>query len=185
MLKYNWININNEIKNIELLPDDVEKTIRLQLLDSITDKVNEYNSHVSDYEYSRKWKEIGDRGVVLVSQSNLSAIKANWSKLFAVNVSSEEKKDISYKDYKWHIFSYEKVNAHLKSKAKKAFNRCKKENVYAFYQHKDKAYYVENPQLLKASDFDLDFDIYIFDTKQKWTYVHTHESQCGPYFCQL
>ncbi|WP_408605974.1 DUF4275 family protein [Anaerosporobacter mobilis] len=92
---------------------------------------------------------------------------------------------MGYESYKWHIFSFEKANALSNSKARHAFNKCKKEKVFAFYQHNDETFYIENAWQLKSTDFDSDDDIYIFDKVNKWTYVHTHESQCGPYFYRV
>lgn len=182
MLKLKWINLRKEMEEIELIADEVEKAARYQLINNAIEKINEYNEHISDYEYDRKKQEIINRGIAFIPQSKPSTIKANWSRLFAALISADEKKAIGYESYKWHIFSFEKVNALSNSKARNAFNKCKKEKVYVFYQHKDEAFYIENASLLKSADFDLDDDIYIFDIVNKWTYVHTHEFQCGPYF---
>lgn len=185
MININGINLRKEIKQIELITDESEKTTRFRLLDTVIDKINEYNKYVSDYEYCQKMQEIISRGVTFITQVNPRAIKSNWSKLFAASVSADEKRVIGYESYRWHIFSFEKVNALTNSKARQAFNKCKKEKVFAFYQHKDEAFYIEKAKLLKSSDFDSDDDIYIFDMANKWTYVHTHESQCGPYFYHI
>ena len=185
MIKLNWINWRKEMEKIELISDEAEKANRFQLLDTVIDKINEYNGYVSDYEYCQKKQEIISRGVAFIPQSNTRTIKSNWSKLFAASISSDEKRAIGYESYRWHIFSFEKVSALTNSKARNAFNKCKKDRVFAFYQHKDEAFYVENAQLLKSTDFDSDDDIYIFDMVNKWTYVHTHESQCGPYFYRV
>jgi len=182
MSNFNWSHLHKEMQKIELLSDDTEKALRYQLIDNIIDKINEYDEHISNYKYARKIQEIKSRGVSFIPQSNPSAIKTNWSKLFASSISSDEKRVIGYESYRWHIFSFEKVNALISSKARNAFNKCKKEKVFAFYQHKNEAFYIENAGLLKSIDFDSDDDIYIFDVINKWTYVHTHESQCGPYF---
>lgn len=185
MIKLNWINWRKEMEKIELISDASEKTARLQLLDSVIDRINEYNEYVSDYEYCQKKQVIISRGVAFIPQSNPRVIKSNWSKLFAASVSSDEKRAIGYENYRWHIFSFEKINAYTNTKARNAFNKCKKDMVFAFYQHKDEAFYVENAKLLKSTDFDSDDDIYIFDVVNKWTYVHTHEAQCGPYFYRV
>lgn len=182
MIKFNWINLRKEMDEIELLSDEAEKAARFQLIDTVIDKINEYNEHISDYEYDRKRQDIIHRGVSFIPEINPSTIKANWSKLFAATVSADEKRAIGYESYKWHIFSFEKVNALSNTRARNAFNKCKKDKVFAFYQHKHEAFYIENATLLKSTDFDSDDDFYIFDVINKWTYVHTHESQCGPYF---
>lgn len=185
MLEYNWINLHSEKEKIELLTDEEEKAIRNDLLDTIMEKVEEYNQHITEYEYAQKRLELVNRGVVFLPLDNSSTIKKNWSRLFASSVGKDEKRKIAYEKYKWHIFSFEKVNALTKSKARQAFNKCKKEKVYMFYQHSDQALLIENANLLKAEDFDLDYDIYIYDPMHKWTYIHTHESECGPYFYQI
>lgn len=177
MLNINRTNLNKEIEKIELLSDESEKATRLRLIDTVIDKIHEYNQHIYDYEYSQKKQEIINRGVAFIPQSNPRTIKSNWSKLFTVSVSSDEKRAIGYESYRWHIFSFEKVTALTSSKARRAFNKSKKEKVFAFYQHKDESFLIENAQLLKSTDFDSDDDIYIFDMVNKWTYVHTHESQ--------
>lgn len=185
MLKFNWINLNKEMEKIESISDDSEKVARHQLIDIVIDKINEYNEHISDYEYARKRQELINKGVAFIPQTNPNTVKANWTKLFASYISADEKKAIGFESYKWHIFSFEKVNALSNSKARYAFNKCQKKKVFVFYQHKGEAFYIENAKLLKSTDFDSDDDIYIFDMINKWTYVHTHESQCGPYFYHI
>ncbi len=185
MVNFKWSNLRKEIEDIEQLPDELEKDTRHQLLRNIIDTVNKYNYHISNYNYNQKKQEIIDRGVVFIPQAKSNAIKVSWSKLFTTTVGSEIKRQIGYESYKWHIFSFQKVNALSNTKARQAFNRCKKEKVYVFYQHKEEAYYIENPWLLKSSDFDSEHDIYIFDITNKWTYVHTHEKDCGPYFYRI
>lgn len=186
MLELSWMRIiRKEFEKTESLPDEVEKRTRHQLIEAILDKISEYNYHLFEYSYSQKRNEISNRGVLFVPTPNSRTIKANWSKLFAASLSLDEKSEIGYQSFKWHIFSFNKVNALSNSKARHAFNQCKKEKVFVFYQNKDEVFYIENPNLLKSSDFDLDQDIYIYDALKKWTYVHTHEAQCGPYFYQI
>lgn len=186
MLKCNWIDFYNEIKKNELLTNEVEKQTRNALLDKIRDAINNYQAHIVDYNYQEKKQNVIQRGVEFISQNNATVVKAKWGKLFASQVDKEIKKKVYYSNYRWHLFSFEILNALTKSKARQAFNRCKKTEVYAFYQHTAEAFLIKNPQLLKSSDFDMDYDIYIFDTVEKWTYIHTHEvEQCGPYFYRV
>lgn len=185
MINLSWSCLMKEIEKANLLDDKVEKNNRLQLLDNIIDKVNEYNEHISCYDYAQKRLELINKGVSFILEPRPSTIKESWNRLFAASVSSDVLNQIGYDTFKWHIFSFELVNALTKSRARQAFNRCRKEKVYIFYQRNEEVFYIENPQFLKARDFDLDSDIYIFDVTNKWTYVHTHESQCGPYFYKL
>ena len=73
--------------------------------------------------------------------------------------------------------------------AREAFNAEPKTSVYLFEQYSKNAYLVENAHLLRAEDFDHKFipfsDFYFFSPEGKWTYIHTHEIMCGPYFYKL
>ena len=117
MLQIKWSHLKREINNSEQLSDQDEKAARIPLIDNIIDSVNEYNSHIYNYEYEQKKQEIMRRGVVFVPISRPSTVKANWSRLFAATLSMEEKKSIYYDYHKWHIFSYEKVAALTNAKA--------------------------------------------------------------------
>ena len=83
----------------------------------------------------------------------------------------------------------ELLKAFSDDEARSAFDAEPKDSVYLFWQHTDQAYLVENAHLFKAEDFDHDFipfsDFYLFSPEGKWTYIHTHESMCGPYFYKL
>ena len=185
MIKFNWIHLGKELEEIEAITDEAEKDARSMLFDSVIDKIDEYNLHISGYEYVQMRQEIINRGVAFIPYTNPSSVKANWTALFAASVSAEEKKAIRYDRYRWHIFSFEKVTALTRGKARQAFNRCKKGKVLVFSQYNNNVFSIENSDLLKSTDFDSDDDIYIFDTVNKWTYVHTHEAQCGPYFYRV
>lgn len=54
-----------------------------------------------------------------------------------------------------------------------------------FYQHDDILLKMDNLKNVKAEDFNSEDDIYIVDKSISWTYVHTHEERCGPYFCKI
>lgn len=76
MLKFNWNHLHKEIQKIELISDDVEKATRFELVDIIMDKVNEYNEHIIQYEYTKKREEIINRGVFFIPQPIPRTIKA-------------------------------------------------------------------------------------------------------------
>ena len=45
--------------------------------------------------------------------------------------------------------------------------------------------YVKPVELPLPEDFFADkHDVYLVDKDFTWTYVHTHEEACGPYFCK-
>ncbi|KPU42879.1 hypothetical protein OXPF_36470 [Oxobacter pfennigii] len=177
-----WKEFFKEIERIDELEDNEEKEIRHQLLDEVTNKINDYSSHIFDYEYSQKRQKVIERSVVFVPQENLRMLKTRWSKLFAKSVDDQTKSKIHYSQFKWHIFSFKVISFLEKGEARKAFDQCQENTVYAFYQDRDEAFLIKNPSLLQSGDFDMESDIYIFDTIEKWTYIHTHEEQCGPYF---
>ena len=111
MLDFRWSTINNELNKIKLLSDETERAARYQLIHNILEAVNEYKSHIYDYEHAQKKKEIADRGVVFVPYTKPETLTSNWRKLFASSISVEDKKDIGFDAYNWHIFSFEKIYA--------------------------------------------------------------------------
>ncbi len=186
MLKLNLIDFYSEHKTIDELNDTEEKTFRLDLLGEIIDKINEYNEHVFEYEFLQKRKKLFEKGISFSFIEKPAIIKTKWTNLFTKNISKETKKNIFFDDYRWHVFSYKVLNALEKDDARQAFNKCRKKEVYAFYQNKNEAFKINKASLLKSGDFDMDDDIYLFDPINKWTYVITHEKeQCGPYFYSL
>lgn len=116
-------------------------------------------------------------------------LRKQWEDNFANHLSFEEKKNIylwnsgGFCGYLWHLFSYEKKNNLQGQEAEKAFNNEQKDSCYVFWQHTDYALILENADILKASDLEDEYDIYVVDKEFNWTYVNTHESGlCGPYF---
>lgn len=175
-----------EFHRIEGLDDELEKKKQMELLDEIIDKVNEYDSYLYDYKKSLKLKDMQQRGIEL-KRADISSksIKTKWRNVFASGLTKEDKKKIYFSYYMWHIYSFEVKQALVKEKARRAFNRKVKNQVYVFYQNQEEVYFIENARQLKASDFDMNDDVYIVDADMKWTYIHTHEAQCGPYYVKL
>ena len=73
--------------------------------------------------------------------------------------------------------------------AKTAFNKKKKESCCIFYQDNENALLLENARRIKAEDIINEIDgyiddVYVVDIDFSWTYIHTHEYFCGPYFYQ-
>ena len=173
-------------QEIETLTDPIEAAERERLLEEINEKVLNYNAHINAYNYAQHCKSIESRGLIFKSISKRTAAR-KWDTFFASKISPEEKRKIYYSSFKWHLFSYEKVEALKGDAAKQAFDRCEKESAYLFIQCTDEAWRIDNAQLLTSDDFSVDYsfergDVYIFDTKGKWAYARTHESNCGPYF---
>jgi|GEM_PF-687426 len=182
----NWDAFCAEEEQIEQLADASERAARHQLLDAIWEKITDWDAHVLDYTYAQHCKQLVARGIRFTPVKR-AAVMAKWSRLFAATISKADKKRVHYEQFKWHLFSFNLLEALQQDAARQAFNACPKSTVYLFFQCSDDAYLVENASLLEAADFEIDSplsksDIFIFDDKAKWTYSHTHEESCGPYF---
>lgn len=179
-----------EQEKAEQFPDKEEGAKRLQLLQEIEEQCYEYETHIRDYRLMQYISELKQRGIIFNRIEDARGVKANWSRHFASAISKEDKKRVYYEDFKWHLFSYELLEAEKGDRARRAFDATEKHEVYMFFQHEKEGYHIENAHLLKAEDFEEEaipsskVDMYIFNPKGKWTYIHTHEGECGPYFYQ-
>lgn len=111
-------------------------------------------------------------------------LRSVWEENYAFQLTSDEKKNIYLEQYLWHVFSYKKVPCLKNEQAIKEFNRVIKEQCtcHIFFQRSNFALTVQSCRDITAEDIMLDDDIYIVDTEFNWTFVKTHEEQCGPYF---
>lgn len=156
-----------------------------QILDSlpVEELENVYWSIESihkEYLFKKNLLEKGASISTLVEEA--VEITEKWDKSFAKNISDDVKENIYYNQFKWHIFSYEKQECLIKEEARKAFDTVFKDELYVMYQGLPMVFLYSKASDLVAKDFDSQQDIYIFDKNYTWTYVHTHESMCGPYF---
>lgn len=179
-----------EFAQIDLIDDEEEKERRYALMGNVERALQAYYDSIREYEFSLHYKKLEQRGVVftMMDRIHTAKIKARWSRLFAHAVSSEDKQTIHYEQFRWHIFSYERVACLTGDAARRAFDECKKDKAFQFFQNDALGFCIENTSALKAEDFDYEntptkADTYIFDVNGKWTYVRTHEEDCGPYFC--
>ena len=170
------------------LTDHAEIVTRQEMLSEIMELTRDYYEHVNEYDYKQFCKELKNRGIHFTPVNDRTT-KASWTKLFASSIPKEKRKEVHFEQYRWHLFSFELLKAFSDDAARAAFDAEPKDSVYLFWQHRDQAYLVENAHLFKAEDFDHDFipfsDFYLFSPEGKWTYIHTHESMCGPYFYKL
>ena len=177
--------INKELQRIRNLNDKQEQERLFQLIDKIIEIRNEYEYQIYEYKTARLYEDMKTRGIEYKkSNINSSILKSAWEDKFTNGLTMKDKEEIYFDSYMWHIFSYEKREAKIGSKARQAFNRVKKNEVYCFFQNDENAFCIFNAGLLKASDLDHLDDVYIVDSEMKWTYVHTHESACGPYYAR-
>ena len=179
---------SKEMNKSRSVPDKDELVARQEMLDEIMEAARDYYEHVNAYDYKQFCKELVERGIRFTPVNDRTT-KAKWTKLFAASISKEDRKKVYFEQYKWHLFSYKLLDAMTDDVAREAFNAEHKTSVYLFEQYSKNAYLVENAHLFKAADFDHDFipfaDFYLFSPEGKWTYIHTHESMCGPYFYKL
>ena len=117
-----------------------------------------------------------------------SEAREKWIKIFASDVSKSFIKKYVKDQFLWHICSYDKVECVKGDNARQAFNNISKKNIICFpefYNNKEKALSFKSSYLLKAEDLELLEDVYITDETFNWTYIHTHESDLGPYFIKI
>ena len=96
--------------------------------------------------------------------------------------------------FRWHLFSFELLNAVKGEDAGTKFDAAEKDELFLFFDYDDSCYRVTGADKLTVKDimelqeygkFD-SADRYFFDPKRKWCYIMTHETEwCGPYFYHL
>lgn len=64
------------------------------------------------------------------------------------------------------------------------FDAERYEECYLFYEGLWNDSYVKSNPKLSAAELEKLDDIYVVAKDFSWTYVHTHELVCGPYFCK-
>jgi hypothetical protein len=112
-------------------------------------------------------------------------LRKQWENKFTGSLSNTQKSKIYLNQYLWHIFSYQQIEHLSEQEAIEAFNTIKKDECFVFYQDDDEALKLINSKDIKADDFENENDIYIVDKNMTWTYIHTHEDYCGPYFYKI
>jgi hypothetical protein len=159
-----------------------------EILDSLPEEeLNEvYWSILSVHENYLFTRNLTDKGVLITEKiEEAEDILATWEQTFAKNISEEKKESIYYEQFKWHLFSYEIQDCLKESDAREAFDQVQKDEVYVMYENSPWVFLYKNASKIVAANFDSQQDIYLFDKNLTWTYVHTHESMCGPYFYSL
>lgn len=129
-------------------------------------------------------EHLKDKGMK-IAPADAEALKLGWDMAFAAAVEPAVLEEIFFEQFRWHLFSYEKLAAKVGDDADKALAEKSVRSVFVFWQHNDDAYELTEAWDLSADDVaQLGSDVYIFDPDGCWTYVKTHESSCGPYFFQ-
>ena len=132
------------------------------------------------------------RGELQVIESPESgvALRKSWENAFAGHLTEKEKERIYLDQFFWHVCSWGKVACAAGEEAVALFTKQEKDRCIVFYQFVDDAYLVKNAKELTVSDLPYEphnmdrNDMYVMDDDRTWTFIMTHEEQCGPYFLQ-
>lgn len=87
--------------------------------------------------------------------------------------------------YMWHVFSYEDVDCVVADEAIKAYDMQDRDECILFFNEGDIGYEIKRASGLSSNEINAYSEIYVIDKDFTWTYIHTHESECGPYFYNL
>ncbi len=122
--------------------------------------------------------------------TSFKVVKNRWLDTFAANVSEADlgRHVIAEGNYLWHIFSWKLVPC-LEGEAAREALAVALEDAEAYLFCEDLwnggVPYVKSAEGLDAAALDELPDAYLVDKDFTWTYVHTHEAECGPYFCRI
>ena len=120
--------------------------------------------------------------------ATIKDLRERWLDTFAADVSEEDlgKYVLAGGSYLWNIFSEKLVPCLEGDEAQKALAELPDTDCHRFY----KEYPPQDQPRIKAismaevSSLPDDLDWYLVDKDFTWTYIHTHEENCGPYFCK-
>lgn len=110
-------------------------------------------------------------------------LEQQWEEAFTKDISQSQKRKMAFKQCMWNVFSWEKIACLKEQQAIKAFDLQKKAGCYLICTSSEEAILIPQSTRLKATDIiHVGSDLYIVDEHFTWTYVLTHEEDCGPYF---
>ena len=118
--------------------------------------------------------------------TNIKTVKERWLDAFAEGANEAElgRHVLAENNYLWHLFSYKLVPCLTGEAATAAIPQ---KNCWQFFCEYPPA---DLPRVRAMAYEDIvklpeDLDWYLVDKDFTWTYVHTHEADCGPYFCKV
>ena len=120
-------------------------------------------------------------------------LKNRWLDTFAADVPEDAlgKHVLAEGNYLWHIFSWELVPHLSGDEARQALREATGEKYLFYYEYPPEGTPLARPITLEEltalpADQGAMFgsDWYVVDKDFNWTYVQTHEEECGPYFCR-
>ena len=140
---------------------------------------------MKEHAMERLSEILAAKGIRAVAE-DAEPIKEAWDLAFGEAVPDRD--TVFYDEFRWHLFSYNKLPAKSGDEARAALSEKKSQRLYLFWQNNDDAWEMRNAFDLDAADVDAmaeatEADLYIFDAEGCRTYVVTHEpEQCGPYY---
>lgn len=95
---------------------------------------------------------------------------------------------LSYGNLLWHLFSYKYVHCLEGKAARTSFDKLNYSEVIVFCDGYSGSI-CDITEVGKLTALEIDnipySDVYIVAKDFSWTYVRTHERNCGPYFCKI
>ena len=131
---------------------------------------------------------LAERAIRAVAE-DAETVKMAWDMAFGEAVPENAREAVFYNEFRWHLFSYGTLEAKCGEDARAAMDAKSSQRLHLFWQNSEDAWAMRNAFDLTAADVDRiaeasEPDLYIFDDEGCWTYVLTHEPNCGPYFFQ-
>ncbi|WKA53206.1 DUF4275 family protein [Planococcus shixiaomingii] len=155
----------------------------------------------------KQLNRLQDRNISFeVMPNRKNELELRWEEAFAKDMSKSQKRKMAFKQCMWNVFSWGKIECLKEQRAIEAFDQQKKAGCYLIYAFDEEAIYIPKASRLKAKDIthiasptdeetnvNIErfgnnpgvtylLDLYIVDELFNWTYILTHEEDCGPYF---
>ncbi len=163
-----------------------ESAIRDEYLEEMLKRADAYERYIEIYDVKEALK---NKGIELEQIYNIDEIRAKWDNAFTNNITLEQKSEVYFEDFKWHVFSYELLPANKKDDADNMFLEMEKGAAYLFGQFTDECFVISNASYIGMNELELIHellsDFYLFDTNGNWTYIRTHEPNLGPFLHQI
>ena len=171
-------------------------------LSEVTRNLHEHGPVGVMTDYEAKFHELGQPINRLVGTmvpwtedfpTDIRRVRERWLDTFAGGVSEADLGTHVLADgnFLWHLFSWKLVPCLAGDAARQTLAEVPEEEFYLFYNEyppqgasrvrpisKEEALSMHSPGPLAGADW------YLVDRDFTWTYAHTHEAECGPYFCR-
>ena len=117
----------------------------------------------------------------------IGRIRERWLDAFAADVPEAElgQHVLAEGNYLWHIFSWNLVPCLSGDDARQALDAMDRDGAYLFEDPRFDNALIRPAGQVDAAFMDTQDDCYLVDKDFTWTYVHTHEEACGPYFYKV